>query len=377
TVMNARSSTVRRERGLYFRLRKFGTQKHDGRRGDWWICYADQYGRIHHEKVGARTLALEAYRKRKTEVREGTFFPQKDRPKPILFSQLAADFLKHAQINNKRSYRTDELRMRRLLEKFGDREAESVTAEEIEQFKGELTTEKKLKPATVNRHLALMKTIYSVGIRHKKVTMNPVRLVTLYRENNKRVRYLTDEEQFRLFRSLPERYHPIVEVGLLTGLRAGNLIGLRWREVDLDVGVYTIPESKSGDPLRLPMHSRVKEILSSLPRNGIYVFAEVDGQPPWDFTHTFADAVRRAGIHDLHLHDLRHTWASRMAMAGVDLRTIQTLGGWKTLQMVERYTHLSPDHTRQAIERLQIPVTIIEDRTQRNEDTAGRSTQIY
>lgn len=144
----------------------------------------------------------------------------------------------------------------------------------------------------------------------------------------------------------------MVHVGLLTGLRAGNLIGLRWRDVDLETGVYTIPVSKSGDALRLPMHSRVKEIVSGLPRNGVYVFAEADGEPPWDFTHTFAAAVKRAGIHDLHLHDLRHTFASRLAMAGVDPFTIQQLGGWKTLQMVQRYAHLSPDHKRAALGRL-------------------------
>jgi integrase len=82
------------------------------------------------------------------------------------------------------------------------------------------------------------------------------------------------------------------------------------------------------------------------------VFAVADGEPPWDFTHTFADAVKRAGIQDLHLHDLRHTWASRLAMAGVDLLTIKELGGWKTLIMVQRYAHLSPDHKRQALERM-------------------------
>ena len=167
----------------------------------------------------------------------------------------------------------------------------------------------------------------------------------------------TEEEEFRLFQTLPERYHGLVEVGLLTGLRASNLIGLRWRDVDLEAGVYTIPESKSGDALRLPMHPRVRDILAGLPRNGVYVFAEADGEPPWDFTHTFAAAVKRAGIHDLHLHDLRHTFASRLAMAGVDPLTIQQLGGWKTLQMIQRYAHLSPDHKRQAIERLSAAVT--------------------
>ena len=116
--------------------------------------------------------------------------------------------------------------------------------------------------------------------------------------------------------------------------------------MDLENGVYTVPLSKSGEALRLPMHSQVQEILRGLPRNGAYVFAEADGQPPWDLTHTFTEAARSAGIADLHLHDLRHTWASRMAMAGVDLLTIKELGGWKTIQMVQRYAHLSPDHKR-------------------------------
>jgi integrase len=100
------------------------------------------------------------------------------------------------------------------------------------------------------------------------------------------------------------------------------------------------------------MHPQVKAILAGLPRNGLYVFAGKHGEPRWDFTNVFAEAVNRAGIADLHLHDLRHTFASRLAMAGVDLLTIKELGGWKTLSMVTRYAHLSPDHKRAALERL-------------------------
>lgn len=74
----------------------------------------------------------------------------------------------------------------------------SETAEEIEQFKGSLTEKEGLKPATVNRHLALMKTVYSIGIKNEKVEVNPVRGVKLYRENNKRVRYLNEEDEFRV-----------------------------------------------------------------------------------------------------------------------------------------------------------------------------------
>ncbi len=341
---------ARKERGVFFRPRNHGSQIHLGQRGEWWIRYADQYGRLHREKVGPKGLAREVYQKRKTAIREGKFFPEQvGQQKVILFDELARNFLAYGKLH-KRSYNHDATRMKRLLASFGGRPAKAVTAEEIERFKADLAATH--TTATVNRHLALLRSVYYLGVRNRKVEHNPMRGVKLFRENNARVRYLTEEEEFRLFQSLPERYRPLVEVGLLTGLRAGNLLGLRWRDVDLEAAVYTIPESKSGDALRLPMHPRVRDILAGLPRNGVYVFAEADGEPPWDFTHIFAKAVRQANLSDLHLHDLRHTWASRLAMAGVDLLTIKELGGWKTLAMVQRYAHLSPDHKRQALGRL-------------------------
>ena len=318
--------------------------------GVWWVRYCDQYGKLHREKVGPKGLAKDVYQKRKTAIREGRFFPEQvGQQRVVLFDELARDFLAYAKLH-KRSYADDARRMRRILAAFGGKPAKVLTAEDIERFKADLA--EKLAPATVNRNLALLRSVYYLGIRNRKVEQHPMRGVKLFRENNARLRYLTEEEEFRLFQTLPERYHALVEVGLLTGLRASNLIGLRWRDLDLEAGVYTIPESKSGDALRLPMHPRVRDMLAGLPRNGVYVFAEGDGEPPWDFTHTFATTVKRAGIADLHLHDLRHTFASRLAMAGVDLLTIKELGGWKTLAMVLRYAHLSPDHKRAALGRL-------------------------
>lgn len=335
------ASTIGKIRGIFERPKGSGI---------WWVRYCDQYGRLHREKVGPKGLAQEVYRKRKTAIREGKFFPEQvGQQRVIPFDELARDFLVYSKLH-KRSHAHDAGMAQRLLKAFGRRPAKAITAEEIEHFKA--TLREKRSPATVNRHLALLRSIYYLGVRNRKVEHNPVRGMKFFRENNARVRYITEEEESRLFRGLPNRYHALVEVGLLTGLRASNLINLQWANVDLDAAVYTVPQSKSGEALRLPMHSRVREILASLPRNGVYVFARANGKPPRRFTVAFAKAVRRASISDLRLHDLRHTWASRLAMAGVDLLAIKELGGWKTLAIVQRYAHLSPDHKRQALGRL-------------------------
>lgn len=335
------ASTIGKIRGIFERPKGSGI---------WWVRYCDEYGRLHREKVGPKGLAQEVYRKRKTAIREGKFFPEQvGQQRVILFDELAQDFLDYSKLH-KRSYADDATRARRLLEAFGRRPAKAITAEEVERFKATLA--KKLSPATVNQHLSLLRSIYYRGLGNRKVEHHPMRGIKFFRLNNARVRYLTKEEEFRLFSALATRDHAKVKVGLLTGLRASNLLGLQWRNVDLDAAVYTVPQSKSGEALRLPMHPCVREILAGLPRNGVYVFARANGKPPWRFRRTFARAVRQAGISDLHLHDLRHTFASRLAMAGVDLLAIKELGGWKTLAMVLRYAHLSPDHMRQALGRL-------------------------
>lgn len=271
--------------------------------GVWWVRYADQYGLIHREKCGAKGLAKSVYQQRKTAIREKRFFPEQvGQQRVILFDELAEDFLTYSKANN-RSYPSEARRMTRLLAVFGGQPAEAVERDTVERFKLKLARE--MSKASVNRYLALLRAVYNRAIGEsnpalRKVKHSPMHGVKLFKENNKRVRYLTDEEEFRLFQSVPERYRPLVEVGLLTGLRAKNLIGLRWRDVGLEAGVYTIPVSKSGETLRMVMHPRVQTVPKSLPRNGVYVFAEADGEPPWDFTHTFTAAVRRAGLSNLH-----------------------------------------------------------------------------
>ena len=314
----------------------------------WWIRYACQYGHIHREKVGPKGLAKAEYERQRVRARREGYCPTQERnkPRPIQFQDMAEEYLAWSKLNH-RAYQADLSRMSRLEAAYRGKTLGEITVKDVDTLKAELAAQ--MSPASVNRHLALLKHLFTLAVQWGRATGNPVKSVRPFRENNARVRYLTPDEEARLLQVCPERYRPIVIVALHTGLRKGELLGLRWRDVDFEAGALTVERSKHGEAKRLPMNSLVAEILKGLPRNDPYVFPPE--QCRW-VGQAFQGIVRKANIPDFHFHDLRHTFASRLAMAGVDMLTIKELGGWKTLGMVTRYAHLSPDHKRAAVERL-------------------------
>ena len=171
------------------------------------------------------------------------------------------------------------------------------------------------------------------------------------------VRWITYEEADRLIAECAPHMAPIVIFLLLTGARVGEAMGLDWRNVDLQAGRAAFLDTKNGTSRGVPLHGRVVAALANLPHREGPVFRRPDGHAyegrPTDAIKTgFKAACRRAGIKNLRIHDLRHTFASWMVMSGADLRTVAELLGHKSLHLVMRYSHLSPNHLRAAIERL-------------------------
>lgn len=317
--------------------------------GDWWIRYHDQHGREHREKVGRRSAAIAAYQKRKTEIREGRFFPEQLRNR-VTFEQIADDALVYADRHKgPRSAREDRWKMPRLREWFAARAAADIRPEEIDARLADFGRAGRA-PAAVNQYRALLSLTFSLAVRAGKVSENPLRRVPVRRTNNARVRFLTLAEEATLRqairRSCPAR-EPEIDLALHTGMRRGEQYSLRWQDVDLDRGIITIPRSKHGEKRWLPINSAARRALDALAmrRQGPSVCAPRGRR--W-----FDRCIREAGIRDFRYHDLRHTFASRLVMAGVDLRTVQELMGHKTLLMTLRYAHLSQAHTREAIEKL-------------------------
>ena len=329
------------------------------RNGEYWIRYADQYGKLHREKVGPfLEQAKAAVEKRRSEIREGKFFPDKVRQRVVPFSEIARDFLAHSK-HTKRSYGHDVSRSETLLRLWRDCPLLDLSPGRIERDLAERAEQEEWTPATYNRHRALVSGIFSLAIRNGKATANPVRGTKHRMENNTRVRYLTDEEESRLIekvRATCPELEPQIIVALHSGMRRSEQHvttdcpdgGLKWSHIDFRSGVITLPRSKHGESRHIKMNSFLRETLVDLRRaaRSLYVFPV---EPP---DKVFPEVCKQAKVLDFTWHCLRHTFASRLVMRGGDLRTVQDLMGHKSIITTMRYAHLAPEHQADAVERL-------------------------
>jgi integrase len=338
----------RKVRGVFFRD------------GQWWIRWACSLGHDHRNPSGTeKTAATEEHKAKRAEVREARKAGREccprlvRRERPLLFEEVIADFMEHSR-RTKRSYTNDKIRAARFLALFSGRMASDITTKEIEDFRADMMVERKI--ATVNLYLKFLKAAYNRAIRQGRLTFNPLAPMLLQRENNARNRCLSPEEEVRLMKALSPRLRAMVAVALHTGMRRGELRRLMWADVDFDTGTIRVGLDKAGDGRWVVMNSVAREALLAAKREqrvlGPYVFSSPEGKFLHNFERYWRPALKAVNIPDFRFHDLRHTFASRLAMKGVDLYTVQRAGGWKTTTMVQRYAHLSPDHMRAAVEKL-------------------------
>jgi integrase len=318
------------------------------------LRFKDQDRIMRKERLGKVSLsfAVTVLEKRRTEVKEGIYF--RKRAKATSFKEIARDFLSYSQVN-KRSFKDDRVFIGFWLTLFGDKRGDEITPEDIEKGKEELA--KSRAAASVNRYLAALKTAFSRAVKNGKLERNPVKAVKMFKENNARVRYLKVEEEAALMGEIPEEYRPIILVALHTGLRRGELFSLKRDNIDFRTETITISRTKNGGIRHVPMNKVVMETLRRMPTRlkSEYVFVSRLGIPINAhnfYGRVFKPALKRAGIKDFRFHDLRHTFASRLAMQGVSLLANKELMGHKTIAMTQRYAHLSPSHLKEAVEGL-------------------------
>ena len=216
--------------------------------------------------------------------------------------------------------------------------------------------------ATVNRYLAALSTAISTAINEWEwIENNPLSKVSKLKEPRGRVRYFSDEERERFLLACKESHNSDLYVAVIlalsTGGRKNEIWGLSWKDVDLKNGFITFEETKNDEPRSVPLQGHALELMlkrSKVPRidTDLVFPSRVDQQKHLDFRKPFQIALKTAQIEDFRWHDLRHCAASYLVMAGVDMRTVAEILGHKTLQMTQRYTHLSPEHLKDAVAKM-------------------------
>lgn len=207
-----------------------------------------------------------------------------------------------------------------LTEAFGNLNVCDLNPRIIEQWQIERL--KKNKPSTVNRLTTCLKHMINKGVEWGKAseeTLKAVRKVKLLLGENKRLRYLTVEEFQQLLDYCAPHLKPIVLVAVHTGMRKGEILKLKWEQVDLRHNFILLDKTKNGESREIPINGTLIGLLASMPRNleSEYVFVDKDGKPYGDIKRSFHTALKKVGIRDFHFHDLRHTFASHLIMTAL------------------------------------------------------------
>jgi integrase len=256
------------------------------------------------------------------------------------------------ETSDKTTHKEDKKKLVWLHGYLGDLTLDEITLDVIDRIRSARLKEG--SKGTCNRYLALARAILRRACDEWE-WVDKVPKVRLFKEANNRERSLTVEQAKALLAELPEHQREAVLFALATGLRQSNVLGLEWRQVNLEQRHAWIDgwQSKNRRPIAVPLNAAALAVLQrQVGKHPTRVFTYLGKPLVTANTRAWQAAKRRAGIEDFRWHDLRHTWATWQRQAGTPTHELQRLGGWRTGSMVERYAHLAPDHLALAASRL-------------------------
>ena len=270
---------------------------------------------------------------------------------PTLDEFYLEHYLPHIKQRN-RSWKTNEsVFINHILPKLGSLLMSDITRYAISQLHTQ-QLEKGFKPATANKLPTYLRVAFNLAIKWQipGVTVNPASNCELFAENNKIERYLTKIEAKRLMSSVVQSENKmlkyIVTFLLLTGARRNECLHAKWEDFDFVAMTWTIPLSKSGSVHHVPVTTPLLNLLNTVPRSNAnpFVFPNAKtGEPYVTIFTAWNRARKKAGLSDVRLHDLRHTYASTLVNSGRSLYEVQALLGHANIAVTQRYAHLSND----------------------------------
>jgi len=293
-----------------------------------------------------------------------------DQGKSITLRELSDRYLEYA-MTKKRSWNRDVVSLKNILnmeidnKKLGDYPVDSIKVAHIQKYQirrkreldvkyaGKGIAEEDRNYATCNRELGCLRHIFNMGIEWELLSKNPVASKAVRFDKEKsRDRILEDDELRRLLQVCSGQLYQVVMVALNTGMRRGEILGLRWQYVSLEKNKIDVKHTKSGDDRTIPINSFLHNVLDSMAKDSVYLFSNRDGKNTGDVKTAWNNAMRKAGVKDFRFHDLRHLVASKLARAKVTESVIALILGHKRTSITSRYINPQWDEMVEAVEEL-------------------------
>jgi len=333
--------------------------------------------RLYHEgrerrfgSFNTKTQARDFYEKAKQEQKVGRFFPERYQTgKAEGVTETIDRYLATLPSSDKkpRTIRDEKMYGQWWKARLKDKRLHHITPAVLEDAKHALTTHeygkkekdsvpKRYSAQTIVHYMKFLRHVLNVAVRDGKLDRNPFARIKLPRISVGNTRFLSPEEEATLLKKLGSTYGPWARLAILTGLRKTELFSLSWSQVDFDLSLITLPQTKSGDVQYAPLNEEAKTILRGFEswQFSKWVFPSKNHTTHLDsynfYGRVFMPAVKAAGLAKVTWHTLRHTFGSRLAMNNQNDSTIAALLRHKTTGLVKRYAHLSPSHLRAAVE---------------------------
>jgi integrase len=288
---------------------------------------------------------------------KGRYFPKVEAQRHTVKEMI--ERYQHEVLPHKRrsTIPTQKLQLQWWQQEIGDYTLADITPALLVTYRNTLADGR--ANATVNRYFAVLSHVFTVAVNEWQWCIdNPVRKIRKSREAQGRTRYLSDEERKVLLEACQKSRNPylytVVVLAITTGARRGELLSLRWSEVDLKRGRLMFPTTKNREARAVPLPTFALDVLTQHAQrygNRTFVFLNATDKGPMSIRGAFQGALKHAGVKNFKFHDLRHTAASYLAMNSASLLEIAEILGHKTLAMVKRYAHLCEAHTRGVLER--------------------------
>jgi integrase len=325
-------------------------------RPGWWASWVDASGKRRQRKLEAHTLQqarslLSAEKARVEKTVTLGYAP----PSAETFETVSTRFLKHqkARLTPAGYKREDGIMKAHLRPFFGAVKLAEIRRADVQRYVTNRSGE--VSPASIVKELNVLKHLLGLAVEWELIPTNPAHGIKPPRVPAGRVRYLQPTELRAVLEACPEWLRPIAGLAVATGMRRGEILGLRWLDVDFKGGRIMLPQTKNGDGRIVYLNELAQQAISTVQFRKVkptdLVF-DGESMTPENVSLAFLRACRSVNVSDFRFHDLRHTAASWMRMKGADIHTVALILGHKDLRMAARYQHLSPAFLSDAVKLL-------------------------